>query len=39
MADDKPSEEIDVTKVWHATQGQASAAKRIVRTDTGAKPV
>jgi hypothetical protein len=29
MADNKPSEEIDVTKAWRATQGQASAAKRL----------
>jgi hypothetical protein len=29
MADDKPTEEVDVTKEWRATQGQESAAKRL----------
>ena len=29
MADDKPTPEVDVTKEWRATQGQASAAKRL----------
>ena len=29
MSDNKPTEEVDVTKDWHATQGQASAAKRL----------
>ena len=29
MSDDKPAEEVDVTKEWRATQGQASAAKRL----------
>lgn len=29
MTDDKPANEVDVTKDWRATQGQASAAKRL----------
>ena len=29
MADDKPAEEVDVTKAWQATQGQKSAAGRL----------
>jgi hypothetical protein len=29
MVDDKPAAEVDVTKAWRATQGQASAAKRL----------
>ena len=29
MSDDKPGAEVDVTKAWRATQGQASAAKRL----------
>ena len=29
MADNKPAEEVDVTKEWRATHGQASAAKRL----------
>ena len=29
MSDDKPAEKVDVTKEWRATQGQASAAKRL----------
>src|SRR6476659_19133 len=29
MADDKPSEEVDVTKEWRATQGQKSSATRL----------
>jgi len=29
MADDKPTPEVDVTKDWHATQGQQSSAKRL----------
>ena len=29
MSDDKPAEEVDVTKEWRATQGQKSAAKRL----------
>ena len=29
MVDDKPAEEVDVTKAWRATQGQASAATRL----------
>jgi hypothetical protein len=29
MSDDKPNGETDVTKDWRATQGQASAAKRL----------
>jgi hypothetical protein len=29
MSDDKPTEEVDVTKEWRATQGQESAAKRL----------
>jgi hypothetical protein len=29
MADNKPTEEVDVTKEWRATHGQASAAKRL----------
>src|SRR3954451_22899038 len=29
MADDKPTEEVDVTKEWRATQGQKSAATRL----------
>ena len=29
MVDDKPATEVDVTKAWRATQGQASAAKRL----------
>ena len=29
MSDDRPNEEIDVTKEWRATHGQASAAKRL----------
>jgi hypothetical protein len=29
MSDDKPAEEVDVTKEWRATQGQQSAAKRL----------
>ena len=29
MTDDKPASEVDVTKDWRATQGQASAAKRL----------
>jgi len=29
MSDDKPAEEVDVTKEWRATQGQESAAKRL----------
>jgi hypothetical protein len=29
MSDNKPAEEVDVTKEWRATQGQESAAKRL----------
>lgn len=29
MVDEKPAAEVDVTKAWRATQGQASAAKRL----------
>ena len=29
MSDDKPAAETDVTKEWHATQGQKSAATRL----------
>ena len=29
MTDNKPTTEVDVTKDWNATQGQASAAKRL----------
>ena len=29
MSDNKPSEEIDVTKEWRATHGQKSAATRL----------
>ena len=29
MADDKPTQEVDVTKEWRATQGQKSAATRL----------
>src|SRR5213076_3143388 len=29
MSDDKPAEEVDVTKEWRATQGQKSAATRL----------
>jgi len=29
MADNKPAEEVDVTKEWRATQGQKSAATRL----------
>lgn len=29
MADDKPTEEVDVTKAWRASQGQEAAAKRL----------
>ena len=29
MSDNKPAEEVDVTKDWRATQGQESAAKRL----------
>jgi hypothetical protein len=29
MVDDKPPADVDVTKAWRATQGQASAAKRL----------
>jgi hypothetical protein len=29
MSDSRPSEEVDVTKEWRATQGQKSAAKRL----------
>ena len=29
MADNKPTEEVDVTKEWRATQGQKSAATRL----------
>ncbi|MBS0478909.1 MAG: hypothetical protein JSR79_06375 [Proteobacteria bacterium] len=29
MADEKPTEEVDVTKAWRATQGQQSAATRL----------
>ncbi|HET6942757.1 MAG TPA: hypothetical protein VFH89_11400 [Sphingomicrobium sp.] len=29
MSDNKPAAEVDVTKDWRATQGQASAAKRL----------
>ncbi|WP_309661310.1 hypothetical protein [Sphingomonas sp.] len=29
MSDNKPPAEVDVTKEWRATQGQASAAKRL----------
>ena len=29
MSDDKPAEEVDVTKEWRATQGQESTAKRL----------
>ena len=29
MSDNKPTENTDVTKDWQATQGQASAAKRL----------
>lgn len=29
MADNKPSEEVDVTKAWRATHGQQAAAKRL----------
>jgi hypothetical protein len=29
MADNKPADDVDVTKAWRATQGQASAAMRL----------
>jgi hypothetical protein len=29
MSDNKPAEEVDVTKAWQASQGQESAAKRL----------
>src|SRR3954462_15980401 len=29
MADDKPTEEVDVTKAWRATQGQKSSASGL----------
>ena len=29
MSDNKPAEEVDVTKEWRATHGQAAAAKRL----------
>ena len=29
MSDDKPAEQVDVTKAWRATQGQQSAASRL----------
>ena len=29
MADNKPAEEVDVTKAWRASQGQQAAAKRL----------
>ena len=29
MSDNKPAEEVDVTKAWRASQGQESAAKRL----------
>ena len=29
MADNKPTEEVDVTKAWRASAGQAAAAKRL----------
>jgi hypothetical protein len=29
MSDNKPAEDVDVTKEWRATQGQESAAKRL----------
>src|SRR3954449_3177950 len=29
MADNKPAEDVDVTKEWRATQGQKSAATRL----------
>jgi hypothetical protein len=29
MSDNKPAEEVDVTKEWRATQGQKSSAKRL----------
>ena len=29
MSDNKPTEEVDVTKEWRATHGQKSAAKRL----------
>ncbi len=29
MADDKPAEQVDVTKEWRATQGQKSSATRL----------
>src|SRR3954453_19481526 len=29
MADNKPTEDVDVTKDWRATQGQKSAATRL----------
>ncbi len=29
MSDNKPAEEVDVTKAWRASQGQQSAAKRL----------
>jgi hypothetical protein len=29
MADDKPTEEVDVTREWRATHGQESAARRL----------
>ena len=29
MSDDRPSEDVDVTKEWRATHGQESAAKRL----------
>ena len=29
MSDDRPTEDVDVTKDWQATQGQESAAKRL----------
>ena len=29
MSDNKPAEEVDVTKEWRATQGQGAAAKRL----------
>ena len=29
MADNKPTDEVDVTKEWRATQGQKSAATRL----------
>ena len=29
MSDNKPAEEVDVTKAWRASQGQEAAANRL----------